>query len=64
MYRDEETNALKLAVKMKIVCFNIVVYTFETKDISIFNLYKILRFKHLANNAIISLQLHNLALRG
>ena len=40
MYRDEETNALRFAVKMKIACFNIVVYTFETKDISIFNLYK------------------------
>ena len=64
MYTDEETNALRFAVKMKIVCFNIVVYTFETKDISIFNLYKILRIKHLANNAIISLHLHNLALRG
>ena len=47
MYKDEETNALRFAVKMKIVCFNIVVY--------IFDLYKILRIKHLANKAIISL---------
>ena len=55
MYKDEETNALRFAVKMKIVCFNIVVYIFETKDISIFDLYKILRIKHLANKAIIIL---------